>query len=221
MDSTWPRPQRRGDAGAGAPRRLSAGALMALCVGAHTRGGRASVPPDARRPPLALGVLFAGLAAILAGRRVSPTRYRTIHGRPRSGSLALVGCWPRWGYSGRRRWTRVRLNPSTTSLTWPQLVAGGDPGGAGGGLAGRAGPTGGGVGAMTPAIVFERVSGHPTRVRLSPTIIDVDLEVPEGELCVVVGPTGSGKSTLLGAINGLVPHFTGGTLRARWSWRDA
>ncbi|WP_406279125.1 ABC transporter ATP-binding protein [Embleya sp. NBC_00896] len=42
---------------------------------------------------------------------------------------------------------------------------------------------------------------------------DVELHIPEGELCLVVGHTGAGKSTLLGAINGLVPHFTGGTLR--------
>jgi energy-coupling factor transporter ATP-binding protein EcfA2 len=48
-----------------------------------------------------------------------------------------------------------------------------------------------------------------------PTLRDVNLEVPAGELCVVVGSTGSGKSTLLGAINGLVPHFTGGELRGR------
>jgi energy-coupling factor transport system ATP-binding protein len=40
----------------------------------------------------------------------------------------------------------------------------------------------------------------------------VDLIVPEGELTLVVGPTGSGKSTLLRCINGLVPHFSGGTL---------
>ena len=44
---------------------------------------------------------------------------------------------------------------------------------------------------------------------------DVDLHVPEGELCLVVGRTGSGKSTLLRAVNGLVPHFTGGTLPGR------
>lgn len=44
---------------------------------------------------------------------------------------------------------------------------------------------------------------------------DVDLEVGEGELVLVIGPTGSGKSTLLRTINGLVPHFTGGTLRGR------
>ncbi len=47
------------------------------------------------------------------------------------------------------------------------------------------------------------------------TLSDVDLLVPEGELCLVAGRTGSGKSTLLGAINGLVPHFTGGTLAGR------
>ena len=49
----------------------------------------------------------------------------------------------------------------------------------------------------------------------SPTLRDVHLEVEEGELCLVVGRTGVGKSTLLGAINGLVPHFTGGLLRGR------
>ncbi|MFD8787991.1 ABC transporter ATP-binding protein [Kitasatospora sp. NPDC059599] len=49
----------------------------------------------------------------------------------------------------------------------------------------------------------------------TPVLHDVDLYVPEGELCLVVGRTGVGKSTLLGAVNGLVPHFTGGTLRGR------
>jgi energy-coupling factor transport system ATP-binding protein len=45
-----------------------------------------------------------------------------------------------------------------------------------------------------------------------PTLSRVNLEIPEGELCVVVGETGSGKSTLLRALNGLVPHFSGGVL---------
>ncbi|MFI0980603.1 ABC transporter ATP-binding protein [Streptomyces sp. NPDC021093] len=48
-----------------------------------------------------------------------------------------------------------------------------------------------------------------------PVLRDVNLTVDEGELCVVVGHTGVGKSTLLGAVNGLVPHFTGGTLFGR------
>ncbi|WP_282692011.1 ABC transporter ATP-binding protein [Streptomyces sp. CC208A] len=48
-----------------------------------------------------------------------------------------------------------------------------------------------------------------------PTLRDVDLTIPEGELVLLVGPSGVGKSTLLGAVSGLVPHFTGGTLRGR------
>lgn len=47
----------------------------------------------------------------------------------------------------------------------------------------------------------------------APALRDVSLRVDEGELCLVVGRTGVGKSTLLGAINGLVPHFTGGHLQ--------
>ncbi|MCX4810730.1 ATP-binding cassette domain-containing protein [Streptomyces sp. NBC_01239] len=48
-----------------------------------------------------------------------------------------------------------------------------------------------------------------------PAVQDVDFEVPEGELVLLVGPSGVGKSTVLGAVSGLVPHFTGGTLRGR------
>lgn len=49
----------------------------------------------------------------------------------------------------------------------------------------------------------------------SPAVADVNLHIAEGEMMLVVGRTGSGKSTLLRAINGLVPHFTGGTLSGR------
>ncbi|SEC91950.1 energy-coupling factor transport system ATP-binding protein [Streptomyces sp. 2231.1] len=48
-----------------------------------------------------------------------------------------------------------------------------------------------------------------------PTVRGVDFEVPEGELVLLVGPSGVGKSTVLGAVSGLVPHFTGGTLGGR------
>ncbi|MEU7298755.1 ATP-binding cassette domain-containing protein [Streptomyces sp. NPDC007206] len=48
-----------------------------------------------------------------------------------------------------------------------------------------------------------------------PVVQGVDFEVPEGELVLLVGPSGVGKSTVLGAVSGLVPHFTGGTLRGR------
>ncbi|WP_329398456.1 ABC transporter ATP-binding protein [Streptomyces melanogenes] len=63
-------------------------------------------------------------------------------------------------------------------------------------------------------IHFEEVSvtyeGHTT-----PTIQHVQLTIPEGELVLLIGPSGVGKSTLLGTVSGLVPHFTGGTLRGR------
>ncbi|MDI3419920.1 ABC transporter ATP-binding protein [Streptomyces luteolus] len=49
----------------------------------------------------------------------------------------------------------------------------------------------------------------------APTVAGIDLAVPEGELVLLVGPSGVGKSTLLGTVSGLVPHFTGGTLRGR------
>ncbi|GGV14178.1 putative ABC transporter ATP-binding protein [Streptomyces griseoflavus] len=63
-------------------------------------------------------------------------------------------------------------------------------------------------------IRFENVSvtydGSP-----GPAVQGVDFEVPEGELVLLVGPSGVGKSTVLGAVSGLVPHFTGGTLHGR------
>ena len=46
-----------------------------------------------------------------------------------------------------------------------------------------------------------------------PVVSNVDLTIPEGDLALVIGRTGSGKSTLLNMVNGLVPRFTGGTLR--------
>ncbi|WP_306320837.1 MULTISPECIES: ABC transporter ATP-binding protein [unclassified Streptomyces] len=49
----------------------------------------------------------------------------------------------------------------------------------------------------------------------SPTVHGIHLHVPEGELVLLAGPSGVGKSTLLGAVSGLVPHFTGGTLAGR------
>ncbi|GGZ29936.1 cobalt ABC transporter ATP-binding protein [Streptomyces inusitatus] len=65
-------------------------------------------------------------------------------------------------------------------------------------------------------ISFEQVTFHyPGAER--PALADVGLHIGEGELCLVTGATGVGKSTLLGAVNGLVPRFTGGRLRGRVS----
>ncbi|MFF3952153.1 ABC transporter ATP-binding protein [Streptomyces sp. NPDC001890] len=63
-------------------------------------------------------------------------------------------------------------------------------------------------------IRFEQVSVRYEGTE-RPTLSGVDLTVPEGELVLLVGPSGVGKSTLLGAVSGLVPHFTGGTLSGR------
>ncbi|MFD8824651.1 ABC transporter ATP-binding protein [Streptomyces sp. NPDC059605] len=63
-------------------------------------------------------------------------------------------------------------------------------------------------------IRFEQVSVRYEGTE-RPTLSGVDLTVPEGELVLLVGPSGVGKSTLLGAVSGLVPHFTGGTLGGR------
>lgn len=65
-----------------------------------------------------------------------------------------------------------------------------------------------------PVIELDRVTfRYPEQTRAA--LCDVNLSVPEGELCLVVGETGAGKSTLLRSVNGLVPHFTGGMLHGR------
>ena len=67
---------------------------------------------------------------------------------------------------------------------------------------------------MSPVIEFDHVTITYSGADRA-TLADVTLDIDEGELVLVVGETGSGKSTLLRAINGLVPHFTGGTVHGR------
>ena len=66
----------------------------------------------------------------------------------------------------------------------------------------------------TTPVVFDNVTiryaGRP-----GPALRSASFVLEEGELVVVTGRTGSGKSTLLGAVNGTVPHFTGGHLSGR------
>lgn len=40
----------------------------------------------------------------------------------------------------------------------------------------------------------------------------IEWMVEDGEFVLVAGPSGSGKSTLLRCLNGLIPHFSGGTI---------
>lgn len=64
------------------------------------------------------------------------------------------------------------------------------------------------------AVVFEKVGFfYPDSERA--VLRDVDLTIPQGCFALVTGRTGAGKSTLLRAMNGLVPHFTGGRFTGR------
>ena len=67
---------------------------------------------------------------------------------------------------------------------------------------------------MAPVASFERVTyTYPDAVR--PALRGVDLTIGRAEVVLLVGGSGSGKSTLLRCLNGLVPHFHGGTFGGR------
>ncbi len=166
---------------------------------------------------------LAGLR--LGGRRVTRTTYRPDPWRfaewavASCGVLSAVLLFVNVGYDPSE------LNPSIYPLSWPTLplvpAAAILLAGAAGFLAPPPAPPNPPV-PPTPAhhrtahrgirmITFDRVSVVYDGAD-EPVLRDVNLSVDEGELCLVVGHTGVGKSTLLGAVNGLVPHFTGGTL---------
>jgi energy-coupling factor transport system ATP-binding protein len=64
---------------------------------------------------------------------------------------------------------------------------------------------------MTHVVTFDDVGfGYDDD---APALVDIDVAVDTGDVLLVVGPSGSGKSTLLRAVNGLVPHTTGGHFR--------
>jgi len=45
-----------------------------------------------------------------------------------------------------------------------------------------------------------------------PVLSDLNFEVKKGEMLGIIGPNGAGKSTLCKSMNGLVPHFYGGSV---------
>ncbi|HHX64529.1 MAG TPA: energy-coupling factor ABC transporter ATP-binding protein [Chloroflexi bacterium] len=60
-------------------------------------------------------------------------------------------------------------------------------------------------------IVFDGVTySYPNADE--PVLRGLSLTIEDGEFVLVVGASGSGKSTLLRCLNGLVPHFYGGTV---------
>ncbi len=60
-------------------------------------------------------------------------------------------------------------------------------------------------------ITFDQVTYTYPQARQA-VLCDISFDLFEGDFALVVGPSGAGKSTLLRCINGLVPHFSGGTL---------
>jgi energy-coupling factor transport system ATP-binding protein len=61
---------------------------------------------------------------------------------------------------------------------------------------------------MSTVVAFDRVGF--AYADEAPALVDVDFAVANGDVLLVVGPSGSGKSTLLRAVNGLIPHASGG-----------
>ncbi len=212
---------------------LVIGGLLGICVGAYGVLDE-TVAPLLGMPMLVAGAIAAIAGFTLGGRRIDHTTYRPDPWTTTESLVAASGLAAAILMIDRRH-----HGPGVTpALAHPARVA---PAGAARdhrdprrGVARLARPTrpdpdrrdDGARGIDEPAGI-----GRPNRSRHEDELMirfesvtvtysgsdtaalrDVDVRIAEGELCLVIGPTGSGKSTFLGAINGLVPHFTGGTL---------
>ena len=63
-------------------------------------------------------------------------------------------------------------------------------------------------------IIFENLTyTYPESAQ--PALKNVNLRIEEGDFALLVGLSGAGKSTLLRCINGLTPHFSGGSLAGK------
>ena len=51
----------------------------------------------------------------------------------------------------------------------------------------------------------------------TPALKEVDLRIPEGQFCGIVGANGAGKSTLCYALTGFIPHFYRGQFEGQVS----
>jgi osmoprotectant transport system ATP-binding protein len=73
--------------------------------------------------------------------------------------------------------------------------------------------------AEAPAVRFERVTKRYAGAG-EPAVRELDLEVPGGEICVLVGPSGSGKTTAMRMVNRMVEITEGQILVGETSVRD-
>jgi energy-coupling factor transport system ATP-binding protein len=65
---------------------------------------------------------------------------------------------------------------------------------------------------MSQAMIDIRGLQYSYPQQNEPALRGIDWQVAAGEFVLVTGPSGAGKSTLLRCLNGLVPHFNGGTI---------
>ena len=76
--------------------------------------------------------------------------------------------------------------------------------------------------AATAPLISWRNFSYTYPEAAAPVLRELTLALPAGSCTLVMGPSGAGKSTLLRTLNGLVPHFSGGTLagQVRVAGRD-
>lgn len=70
---------------------------------------------------------------------------------------------------------------------------------------------------MAPLVSVESLTyAYPaTGEERPPAVAEVSFQLDHGEVVLLLGESGCGKSTVLRALNGLVPHFYGGTFAGR------
>lgn len=64
---------------------------------------------------------------------------------------------------------------------------------------------------MTADIISIKDLSYAWPNAIDPTLRSMEWQIQHGEFALLIGRSGSGKSTLLRTLNGLVPHFSGGT----------
>ena len=219
---------------------LIIGGMCGLCLGAYALLD-GSLAASLGLPAFLGGTVLCCAGLYIGGRRVRRSQYRPDPWRTPEWIVTVSGLLPAAIAFAGVGFATASLNPSTQPIEWPSLpllpaiaillaaVGGGrDPPA----CTFDSGQDRGGERARHDVAFFQwrRQGVNPSR---APSMIEFDnvtvtypegpgpvlrgvtMEIIEGELALVVGQTGVGKSTLLGTVNGLVPHFTGGTLAGR------